>query len=271
MESSGLHLNKWFLDFVGDNGETMIFYAAKLSWRGIAVNYGSWIHYHPENGLKERSHFRNIKFPEKKDEVITWEDYEFKVSGRWEADARPIEARLFESDRGYLDWKCFQPASRVQLKIQDRILEGDGYVEQLILTAPPWHIPMNDLRWGRFRSPDDTIVWIELRKENKQQWVWFNGERITNCSIEDDHISSAEKNFLLKLDRGVVLESENKLYRVLHKLVHYLPGFNKLIPAKFLMAYNQKWLSKAEFQLKEGSITQGIAIHEWVNFNTQDV
>ncbi|MEP6260359.1 MAG: hypothetical protein ABJ092_02190 [Gillisia sp.] len=270
MESSGLHLNKWFLDFVGDNGETMIFYAAKLSWKGFAVHYASWIHYDPEKGVKEKSHFRNVKFPEKKDEVITWNDDEFKISGKWESGAGPISARLYESDPGYLDWHCFQPSSRVYLKIKDRIIEGKGYVEQLILTAPPWHIPMNDLRWGRFHSLQDTMVWIELRKENKQQWVWLNGERMTNCIIEDDQISSAEENFLLKLDRGVELESENKLYRVMHNLLHYLPGFNKLIPAKFLMAFNYKWLSKAEFHLKEVPTSYGIAIHEWVNFNQKD-
>lgn len=269
MESPGLHLNKWYLDFVGNNGEAMIFYAAKLSWKGFTVNYGSWIYYDPESGAKERSHFRNVNFPEKKDNVITWHDDEFKVSGSWESVAKPLQARLFESDRGYLDWNCFQPASRVQIKIKDKIIEGEGYLEQLILTAPPWHIPMNDLRWGRFHSLYDTMVWIELRKENKQQWLWLNGEKITNCSIEDDHISSSEMNFLLKLDRGVVLESENKIYRVMHKLLQYMPGFNKLMPTKFLMAYNHKWLSKGEFQKKGRPVMHGIAIHEWVNFNAR--
>ena len=271
MESSGLHLNKWFLDFIGNNGETMIFYAAELSWKGFAVHYGSWIHYDPESGVKERSHFRNVKFPEKNGKVITWQDDVFKVSGIWESVASPLQARLFESERGYLDWNCFQPASRVQLNINERIIEGKGYVEQLILTAPPWLIPMNDLRWGRFRSLNDTMVWIELRKENKQQWLWLNGEKITNCSIEDDYISSTEENFILKLDRGIVLESENKIFRVMHKLMEFLPGFNKLMPAKFLMAYNYKWLSKGEFQRKEGPVIQGMAIHEWVKFNPRDI
>lgn len=270
MERSDFHLNKWFLDFIGNNGETMIFSVAKLSWKGIAVYYGSWIHYDPESGVQERSHFRNVIFPEKKDNLITWQDDEFKVSGSWKSVAKPLQARIFESVHGYLDWNCFQPASIVQLKIKDKIIEGDGYVEQLVLTAPPWLIPMNDLRWGRFRSLHDTMVWIELRKETKQQWVWLNGEKLMNCSIEHDHISSPE-NFLLKLDCWVVLESERKIYRVMHKLLRYLPGFYKLMPTKFFMAYNHKWLSKGEFQKKGGPVTQGIAIHEWVNFNAQDL
>ncbi|NND79531.1 MAG: hypothetical protein HKN53_06515, partial [Maribacter sp.] len=112
--------------------------------------------------------------------------------------------------------------------------------------------------------------WIELRKETKQQWLWLNGERIINCTIEDDQISSSEKNFLLKLDCAVVLESEKKIYQVVHKLLRYLPGFNKLMPAEFLMADNHKWLSKGAFQKNGSPVTHGMAIHEWVNFNAQD-
>ena len=269
MARSNFHLDKWFLDFIGNNGETMIFYAAKLSWKGFAVHYASWIHYHPENGVTVRSHFRNVKLPEKKDKLITWHDDKFNVSGSWTAVAKPLQARIFDGDDGFIDWHCFQPASIVQLKIKDKIIEGNGYVEQLILTTPPWQISMNELRWGRFRSLHDTMVWIELRKENKQQWLWLNGEKLINCSIEDDHISSVDEDFLVKLDRGVVLESEKKIFHVVQKLLRYLPGFNQLMPAEFLMADNHKWLSNGEFQINGSPVTHGMAIHEWVNFNAQ--
>ncbi len=270
MKRSNFHLNKWFLDFIGNNGETMIFYAATLFFKGIVVHYASWIRYDTENGVTVRSHFRNVKLPEKKDKLITWHDDKFKVSGSWQSVTKPLQTRIFDGDDGYLDWNCFQPASSVQLKINDKIIKGQGYAEQLILTTLPWHIPMNDLRWGRFHSLNDTMVWIEQRKEKKQQWLWLNGEKLMNCSIEDDHIASQEKDFVLKLDRGVVLESEKKIFHVVEKLLRYLPGFNQLMPAKFLMATNHKWLSKGEFQHNGHPVTQGMAIHEWVNFNAQD-
>jgi hypothetical protein len=171
MKRSNFYLNKWFLDFIGNNGETMIFYSAKLSWKGFSVHYASWIDYHPESGIKVKSHFLNVQAPEIKGKLITWHDDKFKISGSWETMDEPLHARIFDSDDGYLDWNCFQPASLVQLKINDKIICGNGYVEQLVLTTPPWHIPMNDLRWGRFHSLHDTMVWIELRKENKQHWL----------------------------------------------------------------------------------------------------
>ena len=42
------------------------------------------------------------------------------------------------------------------------------------------------------------------------------------------------------------------------------------MPTKFLMADNHKWLSKAEFHKNGSPVTEGMAIHEWVNFNAQD-
>ncbi|WP_053991646.1 hypothetical protein [Mangrovimonas sp. TPBH4] len=267
---SNFHLNKWFLDFIGNNDETMIFYCAILSWKGFTAHYASCIHYSTKNNVKVKSHFFNVQTPEIKDHLITWKDDKFKVFGSWSPIGKPLHTRIFEDEDGYLDWNCFQPASSVKLNMNNIILEGKGYVEQLILTTLPWHIPMNDLRWGRFQSFEDTLVWIELRKENRQQWLWLNGEKITDCCIEDDSISSTEKSFTLKLDRKIELESEKIIFNLVQKLLKYLPGFKALMPHQFLMAKSYKWLSNGELKKKDGTIAKGKAIHEWVNFNTQD-
>jgi len=270
MTTSNFHLNKWFLDFIGNNGETMIFYSAILSWKGFAVHYASWIHYSPKNGVKVKSHFINTQTPKIKGNEITWQDDKFKVSGVWKSTTNQLKSRIFDSEEGYLDWNCFQPASIVKLIINGNVIEGKGYAEQLILTTYPWHIPMNDLRWGRFHSVNDTLVWIELQKENKKQWVWLNGEKITDCKINDDHISITEKKIMLKLDCDIALESEKKIFHVVEKLLRHLPGFNKLMPYQFLMAKNHKWLSNGELQKNDNTIINGKAIHEWVNFNPQE-
>ena len=109
MERSNFHLNKWFLDFVGNNGETMIFYSAKLSWKGFSVHYASWIDYHPESGVKVKSHFLNVQVPEIKDKLITWYDDKFKISGSWETMDEPLYARIFDSDDGFLTGTVFSP------------------------------------------------------------------------------------------------------------------------------------------------------------------
>jgi len=127
------------------------------------------------------------------------------------------------------------------------------------------------LRWGRFGSSHNQIVWIELRKNKINQWLWYNGERIEKCTINDDSILVPEKNFTLNLDQGVILESETKIYAVVKDLLKYIPGFNKVIPLDFLMAQETKWLSKGQINSDGKTIDKGMAIHEFVNFNSQDI
>jgi hypothetical protein len=260
------HLNKWFLDFVGINGAAMIFYAAKLRWHGWSASYTSWLGYEPGKKLSLKSRFRNVQIPVINDNTINWNDPGFGVSGTWESCAKMVQARLFESQEGILDWLCYQPASKVRLRIKNTVLEGRGYAEQLILTVPPWKIPMDELRWGRFGSDDNIMVWIEMREKEKQQWLWLNGERIGNCLIEDDHIILPEKKLELILDKGTLLESEKKIFAVVEKVIHYIPGFNKIMPVNFLMADEYKWLSRGQLETDHRTTSHGMAIHELVNF-----
>ena len=265
-QRGNFYLDKWFLDFVGENGEAMIFYAAKLFWNGWEIPYTSWFSYDPASGVCQTSRFRNINMPVINSGIITWSDSKVGVSGCWKLLATPLNARLFDSGEGFLDWKCHQPASCVTLKFNERTIEGSGYAEQLILTVPPWKIPMDELRWGRFGSNENQIVWIELIEEEKRQWLWLNGEKIENCIIEDDQLYIIEKGLILKLQRAVVLESEKKIFSVVENLIQYLPGFNKIMPLKFLMAREYKWLSKGILLKRDEVISHGTAIHELVDF-----
>jgi len=266
-ESGGnFHLSKWFLDFTGENGETMIFYAAKLFWRGWPVSYASWLQHDPISGTGSKFRFSQVQIPEIKDKLITWNDTRFGVAGTWETLSKPIQARIYNSEEGFLDWKCYQPASKVQLRINHRVLEGSGYAEQVILTVLPWKIPMDELRWGHFGSDENNLVWIELREKEKRQWLWLNGEQIENGIVEDNQITIPGRNLVLNLDRGIVLEAEKKISSVVGKLIRYLPGFKKVMPISFLMADECKWLSKGLLQIPGKSPSNGTAIHELVNF-----
>ena len=267
--SGNFHLEKWFFDFVGESGDAMIFYSAKLKWNGWSASYTSWLRYDVVSGVSLKSRFRNIQIPLIKDDLITWSDSKFDVSGTWKSKSKMIQARLYDSEEGFLDWNCYQPSSKVKLKINGTLQEGNGYAEQLILTVPPWKIPMDELRWGRFGSDENNMVWIEMKEKETRKWLWLNGEKIENCSIEDDHILLNDLHLALNLDRRVVLESEKKIFSVVEKLIRYIPGFNKVMPISFLMADEFKWLSKGQLQ-SHGKITDsGMAIHELVNFKAK--
>lgn len=146
-------------------------------------------------------------------------------------------------------------------------MKGKGYAEQLIMTVPAWKIPMDELRWGRFVSDENSMVWIELRKDERKKWLWVNGEKEENCFIEDESVSVPDKKLILQLDKGVVLESEKKILSVVEKIIRYIPGFNKLIPLQFIMADETKWLSNGRLLINGKTVSEGKAIHELVNFN----
>ncbi len=263
------YLNKWFLDCVSEYGEAMIFYAARLKWHSLEVPYTSWLRHDPATGTSQRSRFHNIQIPEMKDQSIYWKDTRFQVEGKWETQVSPIQVRLYESEEGYLDWNCFQPSSSVSITNNGKTMKGTGYVEQLILTVEPWKIPMKELRWGRFISREDHLVWIELKNGSKKQWLWHNGEKVKNATIEDSQIMVPAEGLVLRMDRNVVLESEKKILQVVGKLIRYLPGFNKSVPFRFLMADEYKWLSHGTLLINGEPVSKGWAIHEYVNFNHQ--
>ncbi len=265
----GFYLNKWFLDCVSEAGEAMIFYAAKLKLHRREVNYTSLLNYDPAKGVTHRSRFSKIHLPEKNGGSIYWNDPQFAVEGQWKALTSPIQVRIFESDEGYLDWNCFQPASSVCLKVKDKAIKGMGYAEQLVLTVEPWKIPMNELRWGRYGSLEDYLVWIELRGEGKQQWMWYNGEKIEKANIDDEQITIPAKGINLNLDRSVVLESEKKILQLVRDLIRYIPGLNRSMPFRFLMADEFKWLSRGSLQKEGKEVSKGWTIYEFVNFNSQ--
>lgn len=268
MKKSNFFLDKWFLDFTAESGEIMIFYAAKLRWFGLEVPYFSRICKLPGMEVAQISRYKNVNFPTVENDVIFWNDPTLNVSGEWKAAANSIRTKLFESPQGSLDWHCRQPASCVQLKMNDQLFSGTGYAEQLTLTVAPWKIPMNELRWGRFVSEAHSAVWVELRDDNTRKWLWFDGNKIEHPVIEDGHIKLGD-DYLLELDREVILETEKKIFNVVENLVRYLPGFRSVLPLKFLMADESKWCSNAV--LKKGGVVvcSGKAIHELVNFNPE--
>ena len=267
-QNGPFHLDKWFLDIVTPDGQAMIFYAAKLRWHHFTVPYTSWLHYEPGNGVSQQSRFRTISMPEIDGSAIHWKDDSFGVEGKWQAKANPLHTYVIQTEEGYLDWRCHQPLSKVQLNINGTLIEGKGYAEQLILTLSPWKIPMDELRWGRFGSDDQHMVWIELRTDSKKQWLWYNGEAVPNCLIEDDHIYLPEQEIRLDLDRSATLEAEKKIQSVVKKLVRFLPDFQKEVPLGMLLADETKWLSKGKIHHPQKGVETGIAIHELVRFNT---
>lgn len=261
-------LSKWYLDYIGRNGETMIFYAAELNWLHQRVNFSSWLSYDRYSGTALKSTFRNASFPVVRNNTVLWSCQKFGISGTWMPLEKMLQARIFESKEGNVDWICYQPASEVHLRVMDKDLAGKGYVERLVMTVHPWKIPFDELRWGRFASDDNSLVWIDIKGKKPQQWMWFRGEQTGEGVITDEYISLPDNNLILNLDRAEKLEADKKILSVVRKLIRYIPGIKDSVPLNFLMADTCKWLSSG-ILVGRNNKSDGQAIHELVTLRTQ--
>ena len=264
---NNFYLTKWYLDCIDEQGNAAIGYAASMRWRSLEVPYTSLLLFEEGKGASERSRFQELNWPSQMGDQIIWEDSSFGISGWWESDAPPLTARLYHSDNGFLDWQCFQPRSNALFDIADGpAIKGLGYAERLVLAVEPWKIPMEQLRWGRYLSEKDYLIWIELRGGPTRQWVLYNGVPVEGAAIEDDALHLPQLGLHLQLDQSGSLEAEKKIFNVVRSLVSFLPGFNRIVPRFFLYANEHKWRSWGRL-LKQGEPqSEGWAVHELADF-----
>jgi hypothetical protein len=65
-------------------------------------------------------------------------------------------------------WECLLPVAQVTglptaSAAARKSIEHWGYGERLTLTMEPWHIPADEVRWGRIAHPTLSVVWIDWR------------------------------------------------------------------------------------------------------------
>jgi len=66
----------------------------------MTTTYTSWLRYDTLSGVRLKSRFRDVQFPEMQDIQIRWNDSKFRVSGMWESEAKTIQTRLFDFEEG---------------------------------------------------------------------------------------------------------------------------------------------------------------------------
>jgi hypothetical protein len=196
--------------------------------------------------------------------AIEWSSPRLKLAGLWEADARPIKRTLLESSAGKIEWNCLQPRARAEITLGENVrLVGLGYVEQLTMTVPPWRLPFDELRWGRFLSAEDALVWIDWRGAHSLNLSFHNGAPAERASLTDDELVAGEVS--LALDCGTVLREG----ALVETALNMIPGIDRLFPFRILGAHERKWLSRGVLKKQTAETSCGWAIHEVVRWPQQ--
>ncbi len=265
---SPFYLFKWYLDTVDTHtGAGIIGYVGELRWRGLGTHYTSLLYWNEKGERSFQSSIRRINYPECNDHSLTWKNERLQVSGSWQGEDAGIEANLFQIEEGGLDWNCTFPKTQSEIFLKnDKKLNGLGYAEQLTLRVRPWKIPMEDLKWGRFLSENETIIWIERKGAEHKRWIFFNGKEVDGIIRSNDKIEIIEKNCTLRMTDKMIIEEGSGIAKVVAKVLSFIPGFEKVIPSSFLNAHETKWRSRGELSFPNGKISEGWVIHEQVIF-----
>jgi len=183
-----------------------------------------------------------------------------KVLGRWEADGvAPVEHTVFENATGSVVWNCLQPRSTAWVRIGERKQRGLGYAERLTVTLPPWQLPMRQLRWGRFVSPEDAVAWIDWQGPYSTSFATHNGRQNMLLSVTETEVELSDG--VLRMEPGLALRAG----RVGSTVLPGARALGRLLPRSLFNIEEQKWRSRGSLQAGERE-SRGWVIHEVVHW-----
>jgi len=238
-------------------------YCAELRWRGASIHYANLLT--QPDGLPARSRFslRRRPPPTVRDAGIEWKSPAWDAEACWRETGPRVRETLFESAAGSVEWDCLAPRAAAEIRIgAEPLYRGWGYVERLRLTLPPWRLPIRELRWGRFVNSTDALVWIDWRGSHQRQVVYYNGSSVAASAIGDREIALQDGEAVLTLEAGTVLRDG----ALGSTALSVFSNSRRLFPASILGVRECKWLSRAVLRRPGRPDSEGMAIHEVVEW-----
>jgi hypothetical protein len=255
------NLEKWYLDCVTESGEAAVLYWAALRWGVFRLRYGAALHKNGFGDTLERYTPRPGISPRVSESGdLQWVCRALDARGAWIGQTRGFERTLLDSKAGNIHWHCISPRAEAEVSLGNRTLRGMGYAEHLTMTLKPWQLPFEQLRWGRFHSCSDVMVWIEWCGSIECSWVFVNGEELCRARTTPGGVESPDDGVTLAIDDGATLRAGrlvNTALRSLRGVVSLMPGWR--------IAHETKWLARGSMSAPTGT-SDGWVVHEVVQW-----
>lgn len=268
-EAANFRIRKYYMDCIDAAGNGSIMYHAQLRWGRLAFNYVGDLRFTRDASLGTRGKLVRTPPPHfelQTPRTLTWDCPALDTSGAWTSKRKVVSKCLLHTAEGEVNWNCLQPAAHAEVKSGGAMrLSGAGYTEYLDLTIKPWRLPIEQLRWGRFLSEIESIVWIEWRGPHPLNLVIRNGRQVHGALIGDRTILAEQDEWELHFADSLTLRDGTLLATVFDKI----PLVKQSIPVKMLNAHESKWRSRGTFRCKSASPVTGWAIHERVQWRSQ--
>lgn len=258
-------LVKWYFDLVAEDGTAFIAYAARLRWGAVRMRYAATLLSSPAATVQEAATLRHVRPPHRTRRSILWRNDSLDVRGRWQVRSPAIRATLASGEEGGIDWACVAPRADASVHIGSRRLVGRGYVERIRVGIPPWRLPFHVLRWGRFISPEHSLVWIGWEGESPLRRVWLDGVEQADASISDAGVRGLDGRRGLRIDPARVLRQR----QVLTTLADVVPELARRLRGPLSGMHELKWLGRGTLGDGHGDADEGWTIHEVVTWRAQ--
>jgi hypothetical protein len=256
----GFSLSKWYLDCVGEDGTVFIGYWGRIRWKRLAVSYASVLFLPPGGLAHSRSWLTRCAEPRAGRTEVLWSSRRMGVEAGWKAAAAPVSRRLLDERGGSIDWDCVAPAARARVLLEDgKGVTGPGYAERISMTIPPWKLPIDELRWGRFLGSDRSVIWIDWRGPRPLSLVFADGAEVAGASVTNGGVDLPGGGRLSLRNPRTIREGP-----VVPAALSAWRPFSALVPAGFARARELKSLSRGILWEPSGREVEGWAIHEVV-------
>ena len=261
--SSGFSLSKWYLDCVTKEGDAFVGYSASLRWKALSFEYSSILIRRTTGEIQTEATLHGGKHPVVSGDTVQWDCPSLKLKGSWSARQQPISRTIFASSDTSLDWTCLQPHAVAEISVRNLgAFKGFGYVEYLDLPSRPWKLPLDELRWGRYLSETDSIIWMDFKGPFPEAIVFHNGVLCEGARVTDHEIALGDKQLLLSFDETRVLR-EGTLGST---ALSVIPGINRFLPARMLNTQERKWRSRGVLKNGYSILSSGWIIHEVIQW-----
>jgi len=256
-------LAKWYLDCVAENGDAIVGYSASLRWRQLSLEYSSILASRSSQGVETKATLLRGTRPLPGPDGVRWDCPHLAIQGTWKRLEPSYQRAIFGASTTPLTWLCVQPRGEADIDAGDfGRFRGYGYVDFVEMAAKPWQLPLEELRWGRFLSSTDSIIWMAFKGPWTESLVFHNGTLAQNGRVSDSEIACDDQGLCLTLEETQVLR-EGTLGST---ALSVIPGVNKLFPDRILKTKECKWRSRGVLTSGDIILSTGWAIHEIVKW-----
>jgi hypothetical protein len=256
----GFRLTKWYVDCLDAGGRVAIAYWVSLRYRTLGFAWSSVAVYEPDRPVRRTSALGRAAEPRLDGRSLTWRDPAIETAVEAEVLQAGTSVQLFARGAGSVEWTCAAPAADVSLRAPGgALVRGRGYAERLVLTLPPWQLPIRELRWGRWIATEArrSLVWIDWRGPASATWVLRDGALCPGATVTNTDVCAGGER--------VAIGARQLLHsRRLDDVLGGIAPLRRLVPAAVLAIEDTRWASRAPLQSPDGASVTGAAIAELV-------